>query len=492
MGEVEIPMDQFFAATSPWRKQITDWTPYDDPFYHAAPAGGAWTPIPADKTVSRAWVEGLCAQMGFDANTGAFLPGASKSNAWMGASNPLYIVPADQPLRRMFLDPNSYGTTGAGDLDRILQTGVPIPDDAVTENQWGVDVQIGGTVPTAGSLKLRVYDGATLLGTTATINYDATAAFLDGELERIIGGAGVLTGTGVPVTVTTKGVKLNSSGAGFQVVFSNPSKIRLESVDNTTINATSTKDTPAIRVHGRGDRWVNVYQPSTDSLWELFRVTASIPGGPLDMVGWGGVILNRGSWTNKVSEHSGTYQKRTELDGTVTGGSRWGGNATSTANVPFIDAKILAKVQAQGRDAVYPAAFPLSLGHAQASPRQYVWPATRGDGIDYNKPGQIPEGARIAFPPTSAVMSWIDAKVRAEFRPLALAAVYHGIIPRDKTGSGCNLQIRNYGEIGSTGANGTNWRDLLPLYQTTSDAAWQYVSSLPWHLAVIVHPDQSR
>jgi hypothetical protein len=432
LGGVPIDLDQFFPA-SYWQEPITDYTPYQHPS------------IPQANSAN--WVANLCNQMDIDPVTGSRKPGALDSKAWMGASNPLYVVPSGYPRRPVTLRQSGLDTVGGAALSDLLNDGIPIPEDAVTENQWQIDKF------TSGQFTLVLRDGPTVV-TVGTVTPATSATNMADMIEAACGIRPSVTGTTLSVN--------------YLFIRFPASRIMLSMTADTS--------SPTTRVRQLGDRWVNVYQPSTDSLWELYSCTRSDPEGPLDSVGWGGVVLNR------VSKHVGTYLYREDAAGRVLEHPQWSGNACSIVNVPWVDIDVYADCVARG--VAYPTAIPLSLGHAQRTPIGFVWPATRGDGDNYNRPDMIPEGARIVFPPGADF-----SRVRPEFMPMALAGQQYGFIPRDKTGLGVNLQLRNYGSVL---APKPSWTTVLTMYQERADAPNEYMMSLPWYQAIIVHPDQSR
>lgn len=259
----------------------------------------------------------------------------------------------------------------------------------------------------------------------------------------------------------------------------------LDTVGGVPLDALLREGVPApldagVTTDGNTDLWLNVYQPSTDTLWELFGVSRSDPDGPIDRAIWGGVIFG-------VSRHSGTYTDQADVTGRIVGHQRWSGNACSISNIAgMISHEDLIAAAAADTDLGH--AIPMSLGFAQGSPLTYVWPARRGDGAVANRPDYIPEGACITFPDDAD-----DSRVPPEFRPVFKSAQKYGIYPRDKTGFGCVIQLRHY-SIADAAHDGIEpLADALPLYAVNAQgnrveplAANIYQLSLPWHQAIIV------
>lgn len=210
-----------------------------------------------------------------------------------------------------------------------------------------------------------------------------------------------------------------------------------------------------------------VYQPSTDTMWELFKLQKSNPANAYyDIAGWGGVVYG-------LSKFKGTYRDAFRADGVQVGGDRWGNTATSIS----LAGGLTDVAEVEAGEILH--ALPLITANAQHDPIPFVTPATRADGTKTSSPGYIPEGARIVFPPT-ADMSRARALGDPGWDKFCRAFTRYGLILMDKIGgvSGTALKIRE----------GGRWNDVLGLYNTDGIAGWRYMSSLPWHQAIIVDP----
>ncbi len=156
------------------------------------------------------------------------------------------------------------------------------------------------------------------------------------------------------------------------------------------------------------DRSMVVWQPSTDQMWEFFRLRRGTDGWHAR---WGGAMRN-------VSRSDGRYGS-TSWPGAS---GRWGATATS---LPLIAGLILVSELRSGR---IDHALALSVGRARQG--VYSWPARRSDGVEPS-PTAIPEGARFRLDPTLDLSKLQMPRIT---RALAVAAQRYGIIVRDQTG----------------------------------------------------------
>jgi hypothetical protein len=155
------------------------------------------------------------------------------------------------------------------------------------------------------------------------------------------------------------------------------------------------------------DQHLTVWQPSTDSLWEFWKLQRRSDGWHAK---WGGamrrVSRSPGFFTSKSWPGSEPY---------------WGATATS---LPAIAGTMTVDELERGR---IDHALALSLPNARA--KVFASPAQRTDGT-LNDPDAIPEGTRFRLDPKLDIDSLDLPPV---VRTMALAAQRYGLIVRDKT-----------------------------------------------------------
>lgn len=223
-----------------------------------------------------------------------------------------------------------------------------------------------------------------------------------------------------------------------------------------------------------GDSTVMIYQPSSDTLWDLFSVKYDATYGVT--VRWGSVMY-------EVSKNIGWHQTRRRIDGTAWQGEFWGSSATS---MPGLGGLATAEeVQTNSLNT----ALRMVVGNAAQG--VHLYPANRDDGANstinaatgYNV--YIPEGARIRLPDDPTARAKINA-LDPRFMPIYDAMIKYGVIVSDKTFSGCALMLRDYNS--PTGHN--RWADVYTGYPAVPPN--RYMWAMPWHLAEIIAPDFNR
>ena len=198
------------------------------------------------------------------------------------------------------------------------------------------------------------------------------------------------------------------------------------------------------------DQSMVVWQPSTDRMWEFFRLQRQPDGWHAR---WGGAIRN-------VSLSDGRYQ-RSSWPGAS---ARWGATATSLA---LIGGLILTPELRSGH---INHAIALSVGTARQG--VYSWPAQRTDGVNPSATA-IPEGARFRLDPT---LDLSKRKMPRITRALAVAAQRYGIVVTNQTGQGLAFWAEDPTRFG------INARSAFfdGLYPTT------FMRSFPWdHLQLL-------
>jgi Bacterial Ig-like domain (group 3) len=200
------------------------------------------------------------------------------------------------------------------------------------------------------------------------------------------------------------------------------------------------------------DKHLVIWQPSTDKLWEFWRLEYTASGW---RASWGGAIQN-------ASSNSGAYGPEAWPDAT----SRWGASASSLS---IAGGLITLEDLEMGQ-----------INHALAiaipNPRAgvYASPAERTDGLS-TEPLSLPEGAHLRLEPNLDLASLHLPRLTLI---LAEAAQRYGIIVRDTAG---NVAFYAQDPISTgtepyTGANG--------YFEGKSPA--QLLASFPWsHLQLL-------
>ncbi len=171
-----------------------------------------------------------------------------------------------------------------------------------------------------------------------------------------------------------------------------------------------------------------VYQPSTNTMWELWRAHKDLTG--TWHASWGGVIRD-------VSRNPGHYEdvRRALAPGGYLEQHLWGGPASSIPNLPGLI------TVAQLRSGV--------IGHALVfstwanSPSKWVYPAQRTDGRCRHLGhycSDIPQGARFRLDPSFDVKRIHDRVARM----LAKAAQDYGMVLNNTSGSGVTFYAEGW------------------------------------------------
>lgn len=162
---------------------------------------------------------------------------------------------------------------------------------------------------------------------------------------------------------------------------------------------------PAGAVAAAGsDATMVVWQPATDTLWELWQAQQRADGWH---AAWGGRMT-------AVSSSPGYYSGAQ---------SRWGATASS---LPVLGGLIrISELRAGHID------HALALALPQVRAAVYSWPAQRTDGTMLS-PDAIPEGTRLRLDPT---LDLSRLSLPPVTRMIAEAAQRYGIVVRDRAGS---------------------------------------------------------
>jgi hypothetical protein len=155
------------------------------------------------------------------------------------------------------------------------------------------------------------------------------------------------------------------------------------------------------------DRHLTIWQPSTDSLWEFFKLRRERDGWH---AGWGGAI-------RRVSRSPGYFTADSWP------GARWYWGATATS-LPAIAGTMTIRELQTGR---IDHALAISMPNARAG--VFARPARRTDGT-LRDASAIPEGARFRLDPR---LDLSRLQMPPLVRMIAVAAQRYGMIVRDKT-----------------------------------------------------------
>lgn len=204
---------------------------------------------------------------------------------------------------------------------------------------------------------------------------------------------------------------------------------------------------PRARPASGSDGHLVIWQPSSDRMWEFWKLTKKADGWYAQ---WGGTM-------DDVSANPGYY----------TDPSDWGATATS---LPLLGGLIRPSELAAGH-----IDHALAIAIPAARARYFAWPAQRTDGY-VNSAGAIPEGQRFRLDPK---LNLNAIQMSPLVRMIAVAAQRYGIIVRDQAEA-----VTFYAE--DTNAEGAP----NPYYGPHGWFEGQYVSNLlkafPWsHLEAL-------
>jgi len=172
------------------------------------------------------------------------------------------------------------------------------------------------------------------------------------------------------------------------------------------------------------DHTMIIFQPSTDTLWELWRVRKDSSGSW--QIGWGGKMTD-------VSQSDGIWPRRA---------------GTSATGVSLIGVVVRIEELQDGQidhpvDLELPRTIVLDRhtlpANTPATTVPYSWPADRPpDGVSSN-PHAVPEGLRLRLDPSLDLNSLNLSPVA---HTIAVAAQKYGFIV-ENTGPDCNIKLGN-------------------------------------------------
>jgi hypothetical protein len=235
-------------------------------------------------------------------------------------------------------------------------------------------------------------------------------------------------------------------------------RVKLDASDyGTSLDETFAAGVPipaTARPAGNPDGSMVVWQPSTDRMWEFFRLQKQADGWHAR---WGGAMRN-------VSDSDGRYRSSSWPGAS----GRWGATATS---LPLVAGLIRIHELRSGR---IDHALALSVGHARAG--VYAWPAQRSDGEDPS-PTAIPEGAHFRLDST---LDLARRKMPRITRWMATAAQQYGIIVTNQTGQGLAFWAEDPTRFGIN-ARATFFDGMYPTAFMRS-FPWDHLQLLKMHL----------
>ena len=222
-------------------------------------------------------------------------------------------------------------------------------------------------------------------------------------------------------------------------------------VDPAFLSMMSAVTIPSFAKQSSGtDAEMVIYQPSTHTLWEMWKAIKDTSGGWSAC--WGGRILNTAESTGINAQNFGT---------TATG-------------LPFIGGQITAEELTRGE---IKHVMGIALVNA-ASYKIYSWPANRSDGYNpTNAPYRIPEGLRFRLDPTVNVDALPMSKAG---KIIAKAAQKYGFVVWDVAGA---ISLRAQNALSYTAMGKPNPYPALyenkPTYAVLNGFPWDKLQFLP-------------
>lgn len=216
------------------------------------------------------------------------------------------------------------------------------------------------------------------------------------------------------------------------------------------------------------DAQMTIYQPATDTMWEMWEMRQDTSGRW--HAGWGGRMVH-------VSSNPGYYQNVPGPSGGMLEQSSWGATASS---LPIAAGLITLADLASGH-----------INHAvammvpKAKAKVFYCPAQRTDGYDTSA-NAIPEGAHFRIDPNLDLSKLSMPPIT---RMIAQAAQTYGLIVNDQTGATVGFRAEDPTPLMRTGAPnpyGTYFANPATgqyVYPT------QFLASFPWsHLQLLAPP----
>ncbi len=215
---------------------------------------------------------------------------------------------------------------------------------------------------------------------------------------------------GLGIATTTFGVPIYVVGPNQPMVHvtldQGPTQIDLQ-------NAFNAVPIPAGAAAAAGtDANLAVYQPSTDTMWEFWRLSRQTNGWHAC---WGGEVYH-------VSTNPGYYQNLFSASGNVLERPWWGAPATSLALVGGV--MTISELESGQIN------HALALGISNTCAAVWAAPAQRTDGVTTGDPTCVPEGAHFRLSPS---LNLASLKLPKFTLMLAKAAQKYGIVINNRS-----------------------------------------------------------
>lgn len=213
---------------------------------------------------------------------------------------------------------------------------------------------------------------------------------------------------------------------------------------------------------GTTDQRVAVYQPSTDLMWDFWKLT----GGPGNWsASYGGRMVH-------TSTSPGYYRNVQTSSGEILEQPLWGGVACSFAMVGGV--MTIAELEAGSIDH----ALCFAMGHTRQG--EWAFPAQRTDG-SLTTADSVPEGARFRLDPNLDLAS---LSMPSFTRMMAKAVQTYGMLCNNQTGGGVEFRCETPDQY--IAANGYNPYNAGPHPLFGGNTPAQILNAFPWsHLQLV-------
>jgi hypothetical protein len=216
------------------------------------------------------------------------------------------------------------------------------------------------------------------------------------------------------------------------------------------------------------DAQMTIYQPSTNTLWELGGAYRTMSGR------W---HARSGGRIPHVSSDPGYFRNLDGPGGTVIEQASWGSTASG---LPIAAGLITLPDLASGH-----IAHALALLVPAAAARVFYCPARRTDGYD-TSPGAIPEGAHFRLDPALNLSKLAMPPIT---RMIANAAQTYGLIVADQTGVTVGFRAQDPTPVMRAGLPNPYLRYFADPATGKYELPTKFLASFPWsHLRLLAPP----